>query len=187
MTKRLFDILVGGIISVIFAVPVLVIALLVRLTSKGPVIYWSRRMGKDEKPFMMPKFRTMHVDTPLVPTAGLKDPERYVTRVGRILRKTSLDELPQIYSVLVGEMSLVGPRPVITEETELLRDRRLADVSQLKPGITGWAQVNGRDRVTPAEKVRLDAEYLARKSIWFDLVILWRTFFYVIGSRGIWH
>ena len=187
MAKRAFDILFSGFLSLIFAVPALVIALLIRLTSKGPVIYWSSRMGKDDEPFMMPKFRTMQVDTPLVPTAGLKDPDRYVTWVGRILWKTSLDELPQIYSVLVGEMSLVGPRPVIIDETELLRDRRLAGVNKLKPGITGWAQINGRDGVTPAEKVRLDAEYLARKSIWFDVVILWRTFFYVIGSRGIWH
>ena len=135
----------------------------------------------------MPKFRTMKIGTPTVATEDLDDPKKYITTIGRVLRKTSIDELPQLYSVLVGDMSLVGPRPVLMTQKQLLDARRRIMVHTLRPGITGWAQINGRDQVSLDEKIKLEEEYFHRRSLGFDLIILWRTFFYVLSSKGISH
>ena len=185
--KTFFDITVTIVLGTLLLAPLLVIAVGIRLTSTGPALHWSLRMGAGGVPFSMPKFRTMYVDTPLRPTEHLDNPNQYITPVGKFLRKTSLDELPQLYSVLRGQMSLVGPRPVLTTQADLIESRRAAGVLELRPGITGWAQINGRDDITMEEKVRLDKEYLERRSLKFDLTIIWRTFFYVLSSKGVWH
>jgi O-antigen biosynthesis protein WbqP len=159
----------------------------VRLTSPGPVLYWSERVGKDNRTFRMPKFRSMRVDTPPVATHLLKDPDRFLTPIGSFIRRTSLDELPQLWSILVGDMSFVGPRPALFNQDDLIALRTARGVHQLVPGLTGWAQVNGRDELPIPVKVEMDAEYLRRRSLAFDLRILWMTAVKVVRSDGVAH
>ena len=165
----------------------LMIAILVQLTSKGSVLYWSDRVGRENKIFKMPKFRSMRIDTPAVATHLLSDPDVYLSPIGGFLRITSLDELPQIWSILKGDMSFVGPRPALFNQDDLIALRTEYGVDQLTPGLTGWAQVNGRDELPIPEKVALDVEYMQRQSFWFDLKILWMTFLKVIKRDGVSH
>lgn len=187
MLKRAFDIVVAACGLVIGWPVLLALAAMVRLTSPGPAIHWSRRVGRDNREFRMPKFRSMRTDTPDVATHLLAEPGRWVTPVGRVLRKLSLDELPQLWSVLVGDMSLVGPRPALFNQDDLIAMRTAAGVERLRPGVTGWAQVNGRDELPIAEKVRLDEEYLARGSLAFDVAIIVATVRQAITGRGVSH
>jgi O-antigen biosynthesis protein WbqP len=186
-SKRATDVAVSAATLIVLAIPMLLIALLVRATSPGPAIHWSRRVGRDNVLFLMPKFRTMRIGTPQAPTHLLTEPGRWITPLGRFLRKTSLDELPQLISVLKGDMSLVGPRPALFNQDDLVRLRTEAGVQALRPGLTGWAQVNGRDELPIPVKVGLDAEYLRRRSFAFDLKILWMTLAGVLGSKGVSH
>jgi len=165
----------------------LVVAVLVRVTSKGSVLYWSDRVGQKNKIFKMPKFRSMRTDTPAVATHLLSDPDVYLSPIGGFLRRTSLDELPQLWSILKGDMSFVGPRPALFNQYDLIALRTEYGVDQLVPGLTGWAQVNGRDELPIPEKVALDVEYMHRQSFWFDLKILWMTFLKVIKRDGVSH
>jgi O-antigen biosynthesis protein WbqP len=183
--KRLFDAAASGAALLLLAIPLLVLAAVVRLTSPGPVLHWSKRVGRDNVLFAMPKFRTMRIDTPQVATHLLEDADRWLTPPGAFLRRTSLDELPQLWSVLVGDMSLVGPRPALFNQDDLVALRTAAGVETLRPGVTGWAQINGRDEVSIAEKVALDAEYLRRQGFWFDLAILLRTVLPVVTGKGV--
>jgi O-antigen biosynthesis protein WbqP len=186
-TKRVLDIATSAAGLAMFALPMLIIAVWIRLDSKGPALYWSRRAGLDSRPFDMPKFRTMRLDTPTVSTRGLEHPEAYVTRFGRFLRRTSLDELPQLWSVFTGKMGFIGPRAILLEETELIAARAAAGVDVVRPGITGWAQVNGRDHLSLEEKVALDREYLKHCSISFDVMITLKTIKRVILCRDVSH
>jgi len=170
-----------------FSLPMLVVALLVKLTSRGPVVYWSDRVGKDNAIFRMPKFRTMRTETPAVATHLLNDPDYYLTPVGKFLRKSSLDELPQFWSVLTGDMSFVGPRPALFNQDDLIKLRTDKGIHRLVPGITGWAQINGRDELPIPVKVGFDEEYLKRRSFFFDLKILWMTFLKVLKREGVTH
>lgn len=181
------DLLCAGLALVCMLLPMALIALLVKLTSRGPVLYWSDRVGRDNHIFRMPKFRTMRCNTPAVATHLLSQPEQYLTPIGGFLRKTSLDELPQIWSILVGDMSLVGPRPALFNQDDLVALRTGLGVHQLVPGLTGWAQINGRDDLPIPQKVKLDAEYLAQVSFAFDLLILRRTFSKVLSTDGVSH
>jgi O-antigen biosynthesis protein WbqP len=181
------DVVLAIAASALVAIPMLVVAFAVRLTSRGPALYWSERIGRFNRPFRMPKFRTMRIDTPPVATHALVNPGSYLTPIGGLLRRTSLDELPQLWSVLKGDMSFVGPRPALFNQDDLVALRTKEGVHQLVPGLTGWAQINGRDELSIPEKARLDAEYLRRRSIWFDLVILWRTFRRVVTGAGVSH
>lgn len=185
--KRLFDFLLAFIASLVLLIPVLSVALAVRLTSPGPALYWSDRVGKGNRIFKMPKFRSMRVGTPAVATHLLIDPKVHLTPIGSFLRKSSLDELPQLWSILVGDMSFVGPRPALFNQHDLIELRSKKGVHQLVPGLTGWAQVNGRDELPIPQKVELDAEYLTHQSIWFDIKILWMTFVKVIQRDGVSH
>jgi len=185
--KRLFDILFSAIIAISMSIPILVICIAIRLTSSGPVLYWSARFGRNNSIFKMPKFRTMLNETPAVASHLLVDSRSYLTPIGSFLRKSSLDELPQLWSVLKGDMSFVGPRPALFNQNDLIALRSKMKIDQLTPGITGWAQINGRDNLTISEKVQLDAEYLKRKSFRFDLWILWLTLFKVIRRDSISH
>ena len=185
--KRASDMMVSGAALLVLAAPLLLVAALVRATSPGPVIHWSRRVGRGNALFLMPKFRTMRIDTPQVATHLMAEPERWLTPVGAFLRKTSLDELPQLISVLKGDMSLVGPRPALFNQDDLVALRTEAGVEALRPGLTGWAQVNGRDELPIPVKVKLDAEYLERRSFGLDLKILWMTLAGVLGSKGVSH
>jgi O-antigen biosynthesis protein WbqP len=185
--KRLFDLFVGLFAAVILVVPIAVIAVAVCLTSTGPVLYWSDRVGRGNTIFRMPKFRSMRVGTPAVATHLLKDPKSHLTPIGPFLRKSSLDELPQLWSILKGDMSFVGPRPALFNQDDLIALRTEHGVHQLVPGLTGWAQVNGRDELPIPEKVKLDVEYLQRQSLWFDIKILWLTFIKVLHREGVSH
>ena len=185
--KRLLDGLLAVAALIPTAVPMLLIALLVKLTSPGPVLYWSDRVGRGNRIFKMPKFRSMRVDTPAVATHLLADPAAWLTPVGSFLRKTSLDELPQLWSILKGDMSFVGPRPALYNQDDLIALRTGQGVHELAPGLTGWAQVNGRDELPIPEKVKLDVEYLRRQSFGFDLRILWLTFVKVLRRDGVSH
>jgi len=185
--KRFFDLLLALLASLILALPVLVVALLVRLTSPGPALYWSDRVGRYNRIFKMPKFRSMRIGTPAVATHLLQDPDAYLTPIGSFLRKSSLDELPQLWSILVGDMSFVGPRPALFNQDDLIALRTAQGVHELTPGLTGWAQVNGRDELPIPAKVKLDAEYLQRQSLWFDIHILWLTFVKVLRRDGVSH
>jgi O-antigen biosynthesis protein WbqP len=185
--KRLFDLLLAIILTILFAVPLLVVALAVCLTSSGPALYWSDRVGRDNKIFKMPKFRSMRVDTPAVATHLLDNPESFLTSIGSFLRRSSLDELPQIWSVLVGDMSFVGPRPALYNQDDLIALRTELQVHTLVPGLTGWAQVNGRDELPIPVKVDLDVEYMQKKSFFFDIYILYLTFIKVLGRDGVSH
>lgn len=185
--KRLFDFLLALLASLILIISLALIAIAVRLTSRGPALYWSDRVGAGNRIFRMPKFRTMRIDTPAVATHLLTNPAAYLTPIGSFLRRTSLDELPQLWSILKGDMSFVGPRPALFNQDDLIALRTEAGVHELPPGLTGWAQVNGRDELPIPEKVRLDAEYLYRRSFWFDLRILWMTFIKVVLRDGVSH
>ena len=185
--KRIIDILLSVVISIILLLPILLIALLVRFTSNGKTLYWSDRVGKNGVLFRMPKFRTMQVDTPTVATHLMTNPNAFLSPIGVFLRRLSLDELPQLYSVLKGDMSFVGPRPALFNQDDLIALRTEKGVDKLLPGITGWAQVNGRDELSIPDKVALDVEYLNRQSFWFDIKILWMTFLKVIKRDGVSH
>lgn len=185
--KRTFDLFLAVLLAFFLAVPILIVAALVRLTSRGPALYWSSRVGQGNKNFLMSKFRSMEVNTPTVATHLLTDPETYLTPIGSFLRRSSLDELPQLWNILKGEMSFVGPRPALFNQYDLIELRTMHGVSDLVPGLTGWAQVNGRDELPIPVKVALDAEYLRRKSLRFDLYILWLTALKVVGSDGVSH
>lgn len=185
--KRIFDLLLGVAIFVLLAVPMLLIFIAVRLSSKGPALYWSDRVGKNNKIFKMPKFRSMLTGTPAVATHLLDNPNTCLSPIGGFLRRSSLDELPQLFSVLKGDMSFVGPRPALFNQEDLIALRTEKGVDKLLPGVTGWAQVNGRDELSIADKVALDVEYLHRQSFWFDIKILWMTFLKVIKRDGVSH
>jgi O-antigen biosynthesis protein WbqP len=185
--KRLFDFVLATAAAILFALPIILLALLVRATSPGPVLYWSDRIGVGNRIFRMPKFRTMRVGTPAVATHQLTDPERHLTPIGGFLRRTSLDELPQLWSILKGDMSLVGPRPALFNQDDLVALRTEHGVHRLVPGLTGWAQVNGRDDLPIPIKVEFDAEYLRRQSFWFDLRILFLTVAKVLKASGVSH
>ncbi len=185
--KRFFDLSLAVCAAVILALPVLLVAIAVKLTSAGPALYWSDRVGRHNRIFRMPKFRSMRIGTPAVATHLLADPKVYLTPIGSFLRKSSLDELPQLWSILVGDMSFVGPRPALFNQDDLVALRTEQGVDQLMPGLTGWAQVNGRDELPIPEKVRLDAEYLKRRSFMFDIYILWLTAVKVVRRDGVSH
>jgi O-antigen biosynthesis protein WbqP len=185
--KRLFDLTVSLSAVLILMIPIALVAIIVKLTSKGPVLYWSNRVGKDNVIFQMPKFRTMQVDTPAVATHLLANPSSFLTPVGGFLRKSSLDELPQLWNIIKGDMSLVGPRPALFNQEDLIALRTEQGVHKLLPGLTGWAQINGRDELPIHEKVKLDAEYMQKQSFLFDFVILWRTFIKVLARDGVSH
>ena len=173
--KRFCDLVIVLILSFFLIIPMLVLSIFIFFTSKGNVIYWSERVGQFNHHFNMPKFRTMHLNTPAVATHLLKNADMYLTPIGSFLRKSSLDELPQLWSIFKGDMSLVGPRPALFNQDDLITLRKERGVDKLKPGITGWAQVNGRDELSISDKVELDVEYLEKKSFWFDMKILWMT------------
>lgn len=185
--KRLFDLILSVCLVLILLVPILVIAFLIRLTSRGPALYWSDRVGMDNKIFRMPKFRTMRIDTPAVATHLLKDPDAYLTPISPFLRKSSLDELPQLWSVLKGDMSFVGPRPALFNQDDLVALRTAKGVHRLIPGITGWAQINGRDDLPIPVKVEFEEYYLKHSSMMFDMRILWMTFLKVVTREGVSH
>lgn len=185
--KRLFDLVVALVAAVFLALPIVMTALAVRLTSPGPALYWSDRVGRHNRIFKMPKFRSMRIDTPAVATHLLQNPEQWLTPIGSFLRKSSLDELPQLWSILKGDMSFVGPRPALFNQDDLIALRTEKGVHELVPGLTGWAQINGRDELPIPEKVALDAEYLQRQSLVFDIQILWMTFLKVIVRDGVSH
>jgi O-antigen biosynthesis protein WbqP len=185
--KRCFDLVLGLLAGLVLALPMLIVALLARLTSTGPALYWSDRVGIDNRIFRMPKFRTMRVGTPAVATHLLADPRAYVTPIGGFLRRTSLDELPQLWSILKGDMSFVGPRPALFNQDDLVALRTEAGVHRLAPGLTGWAQVNGRDDLPIPVKVAYDVEYLQRRSLWFDIRILFMTVAKVLKASGVSH
>jgi O-antigen biosynthesis protein WbqP len=185
--KRVFDLSMSVLALCVFALPLLLVTLLVKLTSPGPALYWSDRVGRRNALFRMPKFRTMRIDTPVVATHLLGDPKRFLTPVGSFLRKTSLDELPQLWSILVGDMSIVGPRPALFNQADLIALRTAAGIDALVPGLTGWAQINGRDELPIPDKVALDVEYSQRRSFAFDLLIIVRTFLKVVRRDGVTH
>jgi O-antigen biosynthesis protein WbqP len=185
--KRIFDLLLGIVILVLLVIPMLLISIAVRLSSKGPALYWSDRVGKNNAIFKMPKFRSMLTDTPAIATHLLDNPDAYLSPIGGFLRLSSLDELPQLFSVLKGDMSFVGPRPALYNQDDLIALRSKKGVDKLLPGITGWAQVNGRDELSIPDKVALDAEYLDRQSFWFDMKIFWMTFLKVMKRDGVSH
>jgi O-antigen biosynthesis protein WbqP len=185
--KRVFDVSLGCSAALFLFLPILLVAIAVCLTSSGPVLYWSDRVGRNNVVFKMPKFRTMRVGTPAVATHLLTNPNAYLTPIGSFLRKSSLDELPQLWSILKGDMSFVGPRPALFNQHDLIALRTEQGVHKLVPGLTGWAQVNGRDELPIPEKVKLDVVYLQRQSLWFDLRILWLTFVKVLKRDGVSH
>lgn len=185
--KRVFDLLLVVVAGFLLLVLLLLTAALVRLTSPGPILYWSDRVGRKNRIFRMPKFRSMRVGTPAVATHLLADPKAYLTPIGSFLRKSSLDELPQLWSILVGDMSFVGPRPALFNQDDLISLRTERGVHELLPGLTGWAQVNGRDELPIPEKVELDVAYLTRRSFLFDLRILWLTSVKVLRRDGVAH
>jgi len=185
--KRLFDLVLALVAATVLALPILVVAIAVRMTSKGPALYWSERVGKRNRIFRMPKFRSMLVGTPEVATHLLQDPVPHLTPIGSFLRKSSLDELPQLWSILVGDMSFVGPRPALFNQDDLIALRTQCGAHELVPGLTGWAQVNGRDELPVPRKVKLDVEYLQRQSLWFDIQILWLTVVKVLRRDGVSH
>ena len=187
ISKRCFDISLGTFALLALLGVLTLVAMAVKLTSTGKVLYWSQRIGKDNTVFFMPKFRTMRTDTPVVATHLLASPDSYLTPVGKFLRTTSLDELPQLYSILMGHMSFVGPRPALFNQDDLIELRTRAGVHVLTPGLTGWAQVNGRDNLTIKEKVAFDKGYMTKKSFVFDLKILYLTFIKIIRREGIRH
>ena len=187
MIKRIFDLLLVACAGIFLVVPVICIAILVRLTSKGPALYWSDRVGRNNILFKMPKFRSMQIGTPVVATHLLNNPDGYLTPIGSFLRKSSLDELPQLWNIIKGDMSFVGPRPALFNQTDLIELRTRCGVHHLMPGLTGWAQINGRDELPIPDKVALDVEYLRRQSLWLDIKIILFTALKVLRRDGIAH
>lgn len=185
--KRISDSLLVVIVIILLLIPIILTAIAVRITSKGSILYWSDRVGKNNKIFKMPKFRSMEIGTPAVATHLLDNPDSFLSPIGGFLRHSSLDELPQLFSVLKGDMSFVGPRPALYNQDDLIDLRTDKGVDKLLPGITGWAQVNGRDELSIPDKVALDTEYLNRQSFWFDMKILWMTFLKVVKRDGVSH
>ena len=185
--KQIFDLFTGVILLVLLLILMLLIAIAIRLTSKGPSLYWSDRVGKNNTIFKMPKFRSMLTDTPAVATHLLDSAHVYLSPIGGFLRRSSLDELPQLFSVLKGDMSFVGPRPALFNQEDLIALRSENGADELLPGITGWAQVNGRDELSIPDKVALDVEYLNHQSFWLDMKILWMTFLRVLRRNGVSH
>ena len=185
--KRIFDLALAIVALPLLALPMLLIALAVKFTSKGPVLYWSDRVGRDNKIFRMPKFRSMRTGTPEVATHLLSNSGAYLTSIGPFLRKTSLDELPQVYSILKGDLSFVGPRPALHNQDDLVALRTEQGVHELTPGLTGWAQVNGRDDLPIPIKVKYDCEYLQKRTLLFDMRILLRTIVQVLRGQGVTH
>ncbi len=185
--KRFFDLVLALVLAASLIVPILAVAVAVWLTSPGPVFHWSDRVGRHNRIFRMPKFRSMRIDTPAAATHLLQNPEQWLTPIGSFLRKYSLDELAQLWSILKGDMSFVGPRPALFNQDDLIRLRTEKGVCELVPGLTGWAQVNGRDELSIAQKVEMDVEYLQHQSLWFDLRILWMTALKVLARDGVSH
>jgi O-antigen biosynthesis protein WbqP len=185
--KRCFDLVLALIASFILVLPITIIALFLMMTSEGTVFYWSDRVGQNNKNFRMPKFRTMKMKTPTIASHLLNETQQLITPVGMFLRKTSLDELPQLWSILVGHMSFVGPRPALFNQDDLIKLRTEKGIHKLVPGLTGWAQVNGRDELSISFKVDFDLEYVERQSFGFDLYVLWLTFIKVVRSEGVSH
>jgi O-antigen biosynthesis protein WbqP len=185
--KRFFDISVGLLLFILLVIPILLVAVSIKVTSKGSVLYWSERVGRENVNFMMPKFRSMLVNTPQLATHLMIDPDEYLSSIGGFLRRSSLDEIPQLFSILRGDMSFVGPRPALFNQYDLIALRTEKRVEKLTPGLTGWAQVNGRDELPIPEKVALDVEYMERQSFWFDMYILWLTILKVVRRDGIIH
>jgi O-antigen biosynthesis protein WbqP len=185
--KRIFDLLLTCFAGIFLIVPIILVAIAVRLTSKGPALYWSARVGRENRIFQMPKFRSMRIDTPAVATHLLNNPSLYLTPIGSFLRRSSLDELPQLWSILKGDMSFVGPRPALYNQADLIELRTSQGIHKLIPGLTGWAQINGRDELPIPQKVALDAEYAHRQSFCFDIRILWMTFIKVVRRDGVSH
>lgn len=185
--KRVFDLVLSILLMIGLLLPMALVALCVACTSVGPVLYWSRRVGRDNSIFKMPKFRTMQTGTPAIATHLLTDPASYLTSIGGALRKSSLDELPQLWSILIGDMSFVGPRPALYNQADLIEQRTRCGVQVLLPGLTGWAQVNGRDELPIPDKVALDVEYLQRRSLWFDLQIIVLTAIKVLRRDNVTH
>ncbi len=185
--KRTFDFVLALVATVLFGLLILIVALAVRWTSPGPVLYWSDRVGRFNKIFRMPKFRSMRTNTPAMATHLLQTPEQWLTPIGSFLRKSSLDELPQLWSILKGDMSFVGPRPALFNQDDLIALRTKREIYKLLPGLTGWAQINGRDEMSILQKVQLDEEYLQRQSMLFDLKIIWITILKVVVRKGVSH
>ena len=185
--KRIFDIAIGLILFILLVIPILLVAITIKVTSKGSMLYWSERVGRENMNFMMPKFRTMRSDTPQLATHLMNDPEIYLSPIGGFLRRSSLDEIPQLFSILKGDMSFVGPRPALFNQDDLIALRTDKGVEKLVPGLTGWAQVNGRDSLPILEKVALDVKYMERQSFWFDMKILWMTVLKVLVRDGVSH
>ncbi len=185
--KRFLDVVFSVLIIGVFIIPIGIICILIKVTSSGSIIYWSKRIGKNNVVFFMPKFRTMKAATPVVATHLLENPNAYLTPIGSFLRKMSLDELPQLWSVLKGDMTFVGPRPALYNQHDLIALRKQYGVHQLVPGITGWAQINGRDELPIPDKVKLDMEYLNQRSLYFDIKILLLTLFRVLNQSGVSH
>lgn len=185
--KRFFDISVGLLLFIFLVIPILLVAITIKVTSKGSMLYWSERVGRENMNFMMPKFRTMRSDTPQLATHLMNDPEIYLSPIGGFLRRSSLDEIPQLFSILKGDMSFVGPRPALFNQDDLIALRTDKGVEKLVPGLTGWAQVNGRDSLPILEKVALDVKYMERQSFWFDMKILWMTVLKVLVRDGVSH
>ena len=185
--KRIFDLTLALVAGLLLALPIFMLTLAVRLTSPGPALYWSDRIGRHNRLFKMPKFRSMRIDTPAVATHLLSNPEQWLTPIGSFLRRSSLDELPQLWSIFKGDMSFVGPRPALFNQDDLMALRTEKGVHTLVPGLTGWAQVNGRDEIPIPQKVELDVEYLKKQSIFFDVKILWMTALKVVTKDGVTH
>ena len=185
--KRVIDFVLALLASLFFLPLLAALAIVVKTTSKGPVLYWSNRVGRDNRIFSMPKLRTMRIDTPVVATHLLTNPDQYLTPVGGFLRRTSLDELPQLWCILTGDMSIVGPRPALFNQQNLIEMRTEQGVHTIRPGLTGWAQINGRDELPIPEKVRLDADYLRQQSLSFDVKVMFLTFLKVARREGVTH
>jgi O-antigen biosynthesis protein WbqP len=185
--KRLFDLILALLAALLLSLPIFLTALLVKLSSRGPVLYWSDRIGRHNTLFKMPKFRSMQVGTPAVATHLLSNPDAYLTPIGSFLRKSSLDELPQLWSILKGDMSFVGPRPALFNQEDLIALRTKSGVHELTPGLTGWAQINGRDELPIPQKVALDVEYLQRRSFWLDIKIIFLTAIKVVRRESVSH
>lgn len=187
LTKKIFDLVFSLLLIIILLIPILIILICIRATSPGPAIYWSSRVGKNNVIFSMPKFRTMKFDAPQLATHLMKDSKKFITPIGGFLRRYSLDELPQLFSIIKGDMSFVGPRPALFNQEDLISYRTDADIHKLLPGITGWAQINGRDNMTIIRKVDLDLEYMMRQSFWFDFKILLKTISKVSSKENVSH
>jgi O-antigen biosynthesis protein WbqP len=185
--KRIFDLLFAVFMITLLLFPMVILAILIVLTSEGAILYWSDRIGCNNKLFKMPKFRTMSISAPVVATHLLKNPSQHLTPIGSLMRKTSLDEIPQLWSILIGDMSFVGPRPALFNQYDLIKLRTSRGIHHLTPGLTGWAQVNGRDDLSISKKVNFDEEYLKKKSFIFDLKILYLTFIKIIQREGVRH